>query len=83
MKTEMYVIYDQKAKIYNKPFHQINESVAIRTVADLVNDANSDSSRHPEDYILFRVATYDDSNAEIQTFTPELICKFHEIKEVL
>lgn len=80
MLTSMYTIYDQKAKVYNRPFHLLNDDVAMRTAQDLAADKNTDLGRHPEDFILFKIAHYDDSTATIALLEkPELFCKFHEI----
>lgn len=68
MKLNAYVIYDNKAKIYNKPFFFVNDSVALRAAQDLVNDRNTDVHSHPEDFTLWRVGSYDDVTAR---FEPE------------
>lgn len=79
MKTEIYTIFDTKAKIYNKPFHQVNEAVALRTATDLANDSNSEIAKSPEDYILFYLGNYDDQSAQFELCEPKSICKFHEL----
>lgn len=80
MKTEMYVIFDKKAKLYNKPFHQFNRDVAIRTVTDLANDTSTDFSRNPEDYSLFFLGTFDEQTAVIALCeSPEHVVNFHEL----
>lgn len=80
MKTELYVIYDSKAKIYNKPFHQINKDVALRTAADLANDKSGEVSRSPEDYSMFSLGHYDDENAQIDLKSnPEHVVNLHEL----
>lgn len=80
MQTQLYVIRDSKAKVYNKPFHQTNRDVALRTATDLANDPNQETSKHPEDYALFYLGTYDDEHAQIDLVSqPELVCKFHEL----
>ncbi|AXL14618.1 nonstructural protein [Microviridae sp.] len=79
MKTEIYTIFDTKAQIYNKPFHQINEAVALRTATDLANDSNSEIAKSPQDYILFYLGNYDDQSAQFELCEPKSICKFHEL----
>lgn len=80
MKTNMYVIFDNKAKIYNKPFFQINDDVALRSAMDLLTDQNTEISRHPHDYIMFKIGTYDDTTAQIQIDELVSICRFHELQ---
>lgn len=80
MKTEMYTIYDSVAQIHNKPFHQTNKQVALRTATDLANDPKGEIFKNPEHYSMFYVGTYDDSNAEIELAIPmEHVLNFHEL----
>lgn len=80
MITVMYAIYDEKSKIYNKPFSMINEAVAIRAVKDLTLDKNTEVGRHPYDFSLWELGTYDDETAHFVPYeTKRLICMAHEI----
>lgn len=74
MITSVYTIYDAKAKVYNKPFYQLNEDVMVRTAQDLLTDMTTDVARHPEDFVLYYMGQYDDNKGEF---------KFKEIKEVM
>lgn len=81
MKTELYVIFDNKAKVYNKPFHQANRECAIRSASSLVNEAQSEAHRHPEDFALFQLGTYDDTSAQIDLLSsPQHVINLHELK---
>lgn len=79
MKTGMYVIFDQKAQIFNTPFHQPNEAVLIRTATDLRNDPNSEISKHPEDYLLYHVADYENDTGVVTAVDKTLMINFAEI----
>lgn len=81
MKTNLYVIFDVKAKFYNKPFYLPNTATAIRTFTDLANDMNTDIGKHPEDFILFEIGTYDDATATIESTEPHVIARAHELVE--
>lgn len=81
MKHQIYVIYDQAAKIYNTPVFLINNDVAIRTVLNLVN-SDSELANHPEDYTLFRIGEYDTDTAQIDNLSaPEVVARCIELKE--
>lgn len=56
-----YTIYDNKALQYHSPWFAASDGAAVRSFQDLVNDANTSISRHPGDYSLFFVGTYDDN----------------------
>lgn len=80
MITRMYVIYDSKSEMYNKPFHMVNEPTAIRAATDLVRDPNSEISKNPEDYAMFYIGNYDDLTATFELASaPICVVKFHEL----
>lgn len=82
MITELYTIYDTVAQVHNKPFHQTNRNVALRTAKDLANDPQSEVKKNPEHYALFFLGTYDDSNAKIEICEPfEHVLNFPELIE--
>ena len=54
-------IYDVKAEAYLKPIFVQSNGVAIRSFAEAVNDGQSDFSKHPEDYSMFALGSFDDS----------------------
>lgn len=83
MKINMYVIYDTKAKFYNKPFYMQNDSIAIRAFTDLVNDTQTDVNKHPTDFQLYSVGTYEDTTAIIESHPPIHMANAHELKDKL
>lgn len=84
MKTEMFVIYDNKARAYNKPFYMLNADCAVRTFRDLANDPASEISKNPEDYSMFHIGTYDDENATCEMHpSPLHVANAHEIQNPL
>lgn len=65
-----YAIYDRKALIYHMPYFAITNAVAVRTLSDAVSDPNSTFSRHPNDYVLYDVGEFDDSNGLFKPSSP-------------
>lgn len=83
MITNMYTIYDSKAETYSKPFHMLNDSLALRSCTDLANDPNSELNRHPEDFTLFLIGEWDDNSCEFEIReSPKSILRFHELATV-
>jgi len=81
MLTNIYVIYDQKAKVYNRPFYLLNDDVAHRVALDMRQDSSTDLARHPEDFIMFRLGTYDDQFATLNLHDdPVTMFRFHELQ---
>lgn len=72
MNYQAYAIYDQKAHVFSQPFYAINKEVAGRQFAIVANDPSSLIGKHPADFSLFVLGTFDD---ELGTFvnlpTPE------------
>lgn len=61
MVLRMYTVFDQKAKAWLPPFFLPQEGVAIRTFGDCVNSPDHNFGRHPEDYSLFCIGSFDDA----------------------
>jgi len=81
MKTNLYVIFDKCAKIYNTPFVFINDNLALRAAIDLVSTPGTEVYNNPEDFTLFRLGEYDDTTAAI-TIDPDMpvLCRFHNLE---
>lgn len=58
-----YTLHDVKALSYSPPFFTINDMVAKRMLSDLVIDNNTQVGRHPADFKLYKIGTFDEGNA--------------------
>ncbi|AXQ65705.1 MAG: nonstructural protein [Microviridae sp.] len=67
MKLQLFTIYDDKEEIYYAPFFLLNEQTALRQFGDMANDPDSKISKHPADYTLWHLGSYEDASA---TLTP-------------
>lgn len=66
MKLLSFSIFDVKADLYNTPFFFPTVAMALRAFADLANDPQSFVAKHPEDYKLVQVGTFDDSLGRLE-----------------
>jgi hypothetical protein len=66
MKLELYTIYDSKEEIYYQPFFLLNDAVALRQFGDMANEETSKISKHPGDYTLWHLGSYEDSSATLK-----------------
>jgi len=57
----MYSVLDTKAGIYNTPFSAVSRGAALRVFSDVANDPKTSVAKHPEDYNLFEIGSYDDA----------------------
>ncbi len=71
MITKLFAIYDSKAMAYNNPIYYRTTGEALRAFATACQDPDSYLHKHPGDYTLFEIGSYDDSCAAItQPATP-------------
>lgn len=67
MKLIAFAIYDDKAACFNTPFFQPTTGLATRSLEDLVNDSNTRVNRHPGDFKLYKIGTYNDSSGKLES----------------
>ena len=70
MKLNAYSVYDNKALQYHPPFFASADGSALRSFSDLANDPNTNVGRHPSDFVLYRVGTWEDGNGKISAESP-------------
>ncbi len=63
MLLQVFTVFDSKAEAYLPPFYLITRGQAIRAFTDSVNDPNHQFAKHPEDYTLFLLGSFEDSSA--------------------
>lgn len=59
MTLKIFSIWDIKAENFSSPFFMSTAGEAIRAFKDLVNDPNTTPGRHPGDYRLMCIGTFD------------------------
>lgn len=65
-----YSLYDRKALAYHPPFFQAADGAAVRAISDLAQDMNTTVGRHPGDFVLYKIGTYDDSRGQLVPLVP-------------
>lgn len=63
MLKKMFTVYDSASKTYMTPFFMNTTGEAIRAFEDTTRDENSLIAKHPADYTLFEIGTYEDTAA--------------------
>lgn len=66
MILRIFSVYDIKAEVFSPPFFMSTAGEAIRAFKDLVNDPNTTIGRHPEDYRLMALGTFDNGSGNIE-----------------
>lgn len=60
MIQNVFSIYDTKASAYLTPFFLPTVPMALRVFAECANSSDHQFGRHPEDFTLFHLGTFDD-----------------------
>ncbi len=71
MIMNIFSIYDKKTAVYSKPFYCLTTAEAIRTFGDAVNERESPFYKHPEDYDLWQIGTFEDTSGAIDKHKPQ------------
>lgn len=65
MKLKVFSVRDAKAEAFLQPYFCPTKGQAIRGFTDAVNDSQHPMNKHPEDYALFEIGEFDDSNGSL------------------
>lgn len=60
MELKVFSIFDEKAKVFSNPFYMGHNGQALRAFSDLVQDKQSSIAKHPGDYKLYLLGTFND-----------------------
>lgn len=71
MKMIMVAIKDRALNAYMRPFFAQTKGQAIRMFNDEINNRESPMFKHPDDYDLYYLATWDDDTGETTEQKPE------------
>lgn len=66
MLVKVFGIYDSKAEAYLPPFFMKSKGEAIRAITAHVNDAQHNFCKYSEDFTLFELGSFDDSNGKFE-----------------
>lgn len=72
MIQKVFGVRDGKAQAFLQPFFSNAVGSAIRAFDDVVNDKSSGNqiAKHPEDYMLYELADFDDNSGEFISRDP-------------
>lgn len=62
---EICAVHDRQIDAFMRPFVVQSTGQAIRMFRDLTNEDKSDINKHPEDYALFRIGTFDETTGTL------------------
>ncbi len=82
MELRMFAVYDSKAQLHIQPFFLRSDAEAVRAFGDLINDPGHPFGRHPEDYTLMFVGSFDEEKGVvISKIKPEPVAVGVHVRE--
>lgn len=81
MRLNIYTVFDDAAGAYLQPFFMLTNAFAIRTFADLANDAEHLFCKYAGQYTLFHLGVFDQLTCSFELFpTPQSLGKAIEFR---
>lgn len=74
-------VYDSKAASFSPPFFVPAVGVATRSFSDVANDPTTDICKHPEDYTLYSLGTFDSNLATFDLGKPSALITASSCKQ--
>lgn len=81
MTTHMFAVYDSKAEQYLAPFQANTPGIAERMFADMVNHDGHQFNRHPADYTLYRIGSWEQTTGELKSLEVSVIANGLQLVE--
>jgi hypothetical protein len=66
IKKNLYAIIDTASGVYDGPFKGVSDGQMIRMFNDLCVDAEHPIGKHPEDFSLIKVGTWNEGTGELE-----------------
>lgn len=74
MKLQVFSIFDEKAQVYKAPMFIPHKGEALRTFSDITKNQETLIAKHPEDYKLYLLGTFDDNSGKMEPLAePEFL----------
>jgi len=73
MSLLMFSVYDSKVGAYANPFFVRTRGEAVRSFADACQDDSLPFKKHPGDYVLYCVGSWDEVGGVVESRGPERV----------
>lgn len=76
-------VKDTAAQAFGRPIFVPTIGVAIRSFRDEINrpDSNEDLAKHPSDFELYELGSFDDSTGQVVVCEPRIVARAKDLKE--
>jgi hypothetical protein len=74
-------VKDRAAEVFNRPFFVPHRNVAVRDFTDEVNRSAADNqlNKHPDDFDLYLLGTYDDNTGFFNLDVPTVLVRAKDV----
>ena len=79
MKMNLYSIFDTKSGVFDRPFCAVSDGAATRAFGDMCKEPESVIGKHPDDFALYRVGSWNNVDAQITVEPKECMITGPEI----
>lgn len=66
MKKDLYAVIDTASGVYDGPMPGVSDGHMVRSFSDMAVNAENPIGKHPEDYALIKVGTWNDGTGELE-----------------
>lgn len=73
MIVNIYSVKDNQVDSFAQPFTNPTHGAALRAFADHVNEPGTAANRHPADFSLYHLGTFNDTDGHIEAVKPTRI----------
>lgn len=74
MISNVFAVFDTKVGAFMQPFFSNNQQTAMRAFTDAAMDPSTTLSKHPEDYHLYHLGSFNDETGELSSIRPVSLC---------
>jgi hypothetical protein len=83
MNKKLYSIYDRTGEIFEQPFMESTDGMAVRMIQTMVaNNPQHPIARFGDDFILYKIGEFNPENGMITAVKHSPIIELKEVKEV-
>lgn len=70
MRLKVFSVRDMKAEAFLQPYFSPTSGAALRAFGDACEKSESPFHMHPNDYVLYEIGSYDDSDGALESSAP-------------
>ncbi len=81
MRLDIFTVHDVVSEKWGKPFFGDNAASAIRGFSEVCKDEGHEFAKHPSDYSLYHVGSFETDSGKIEAMSPRQIAEASSFSE--